>query len=198
MDLGATLAAFVAVFPAELPDKTMVATLVLVARYRHPFAVWVGAAAAFTVHVVVAVVAGGLLGLLPDAVVSIATAVLFAAGAVVLWRSAARSSEGADGDGIEAEPVPASFREAALGSFGVVLVAEWGDLTQIATASLAASTGEPVAVAIGALLALWSVAALAVTAGRLLTERLPVATLQRVAAGVFAALAVLSLAELVA
>jgi Ca2+/H+ antiporter, TMEM165/GDT1 family len=196
---GAAVAAFVAIFPAELPDKTMVATIVLVTRYRQPFAVWVGAAAAFTIHVVIAVVAGGLLSLLPDAVVSIATAVLFAIGAAVLWRSASRAAadEAADAD-VFVDPVPASFREAALGSFGVVLVAEWGDLTQLATASLAASSGEPLATAIGALVALWSVAALAVTAGRALANRLPVALLQRIAAGVFAALAVWSLAEVVA
>ena len=196
VDPGAALAAFVVVFPAELPDKTMVATLVLVTRYRHPFAVWVGAAASFTVHVVIAVVAGGLLSLLPDAVVSIATSALFAAGAVVLWRSASRTAAADEELDTAADPVPASFRQAALGSFGVVLVAEWGDLTQLATASLAASSGEPLATAIGALVALWTVAALAVTAGRALAKRLPVALLQRVAAGVFAALAVWSLVEL--
>jgi putative Ca2+/H+ antiporter (TMEM165/GDT1 family) len=195
VDLGAVLAAFIAVFPAELPDKTMVATIVLVTRYRHPLAVWVGAAAAFTIHVFVAVVAGKLLSLLPDAVVSIATAVLFAGGAVVLWRSATRAAADEELD-TAADPVSASFGEAALGSFGVVLVAEWGDLTQLATASLAASSGEPLATAIGALAALWAVAALAVTTGRALSNRLPIALLQRIAAGVFAALAAWSLAEL--
>ena len=41
------LRAFAAIFPAELPDKTMVASIVLVARYKHPLGVWLGAAAAF-------------------------------------------------------------------------------------------------------------------------------------------------------
>ena len=92
MNLGAAFSTFAAVFPAELPDKTMVATIVLVTRFRRPVAVWVGAAAAFAAHVVVAVAAGGLLSLLPDTVVTIITAALFSAGAVVLvaQRPAAR------------------------------------------------------------------------------------------------------------
>ena len=57
--------AFATVFPAELPDKTMIATIVLVARYRRPLWVWIGAVAAFTVHVTVAVAAGSAIGLLP-------------------------------------------------------------------------------------------------------------------------------------
>jgi putative Ca2+/H+ antiporter (TMEM165/GDT1 family) len=50
MSIRALLAAFATVFPAELPDKTMVATIVLVARYRRPGWVWLGAVLAFTVH----------------------------------------------------------------------------------------------------------------------------------------------------
>ena len=41
----ATIAtAFATVFVAELPDKTMLATIVLSARFRRPLAVWIGAA----------------------------------------------------------------------------------------------------------------------------------------------------------
>jgi putative Ca2+/H+ antiporter (TMEM165/GDT1 family) len=196
VNLGAAFSAFAAVFPAELPDKTMVATIVLVTRYRRPVAVWLGAAAAFAAHVVIAVAAGGLLSLLPDTVVTISTAALFSAGAVVLWRSARRHDAEVDLDAAITGNRVATFGAAALGSFGVVILAEWGDLTQLATASIAASTGEPVAVAVGALLALWTVAALAVTAGRLLAGRLPIALLQRIAAAVFATLAAVTLTEL--
>lgn len=188
MNFSAALKAFLAVFPAELPDKTMIATVVLVTRYQRPLPVWCGAAAAFSVHVVVAVVAGGLLTLLPETVVKVATALLFAVGAVVLWRSASASEDEAELDA--ATPAgPTTARAAAVGSFGVILLAEWGDLTQFATAGVAASTGAPVSVAIGALLALWAVAGLAVTVGRTLARRLPIHALQRAAAGVFAVLA---------
>ena len=59
MSFRALLQAFATVFPAELPDKTMIATIVLVTRYRRPGWVWVGAVCAFAVHVVVAVAAEG-------------------------------------------------------------------------------------------------------------------------------------------
>jgi Ca2+/H+ antiporter, TMEM165/GDT1 family len=203
MDPSAALRAFAAVFPAELPDKTMIATIVLVTRYQRPFPVWCGAAAAFTVHVTVAVAAGGLLTLLPETAVKLATAVLFAVGAVVLWRSARSpdpleaelevEGEQAGGAGGAGGPVVVaglpSARAAVVGSFGVIVLAEWGDLTQFATAGMAASTGEPAMVAVGALLALWAVAALAASVGRQVAARLPIHLIQRAAAGVFALLA---------
>jgi putative Ca2+/H+ antiporter (TMEM165/GDT1 family) len=192
--IGDALRAFAAVFPAELPDKTMVATIVLVARYKHPLAVWAGAALAFAVHVAVAVAAGRLVSLLPDAVVGVVVLVLFSAGAMVLWRSA----DGADAEAAGTVPVRASTRTAVLGSFGVVVLAEWGDLTQLATASLAATSDHPAAVGVGALLALWAVAAIAVTAGQQLVRRVSLTLLHRVAAAIFAGLAAITAAELLA
>lgn len=190
--VGDALRAFAAVFPAELPDKTMVASIVLVARYKHPLAVWCGAALAFTVHVVVAVAAGRLVSLLPETVVGIVVIALFTTGAVVLWRAGAHD----DGEVAGAVPVRASTRTAVIGSFGVIVLAEWGDLTQLATASLAATSTAPVAVGVGALAALWAVAAIAVTAGRHLVARVRLQVLHRVAAAVFAGLAVLTAVEL--
>ncbi len=201
MNFAAAVKAFAAVFPAELPDKTMIATIVLVTRYRRALPVWCGVAAAFAVHVVVAVTAGGLLTLLPEAVVKSATAVLFGTGAMILWRTAASpeplseiETEVVAGRPLQSQFRPTatlpSVRAAVVGSFGVILLAEWGDLTQFATAGMAASTGAPVPVAIGALLALWAVAGLAVTVGRTVAARLPIHLLQRCAAGIFAVLAV--------
>ena len=183
--------AFLAVFPAELPDKTMVATVVLTTRYRRPAAVWIGAAAAFTVHVVVAVTAGRLLTALPEVGVQLGVAALFATGAVLLWRS----DEGIEVAGDLVAP-PSTFLAAVAGSFGVVLLAEWGDLTQLATAGLAARSDAPVWTGLGALAALWTVAAIAATAGTALARRIPVRLLRRIAAVVFATLAVVTLAEL--
>jgi putative Ca2+/H+ antiporter (TMEM165/GDT1 family) len=201
MGLSAALKAFVAVFPAELPDKTMIATVVLVARYQRPLPVWLGAAAAFTVHVVIAVAAGQLLSLLPDTAVIVATATLFVVGAVILWRESRDDGKPDDEDHelgeVEGEATAArSDLSVIAASFGVIVLAEWGDLTQLATAGIAASTGAPVAVAIGALLALWSVAGLAAALGRTIAARLPVHRLQRGAAFVFAGLALLTLSEL--
>ncbi len=81
-----------------------------------------------------------------------------------------------------------SARRAFVTTFAVIFVAEWGDLTQILTAGLAARFHAPVVVGIGAGLALWSVAALAVLASRPL-RRLPAALVRRLSAIVFLALA---------
>src|SRR3954454_5093686 len=85
LDVGATAATFALILPAELPDKTLVATLVLATRYR-PWPVWVGVAAAFVVQSLVAVTAGGLLAQLPRRPVLAVTSALFATGAVILAR----------------------------------------------------------------------------------------------------------------
>jgi hypothetical protein len=70
--------AFALTFLAELPDKSMFASLVLGTRYR-PSWVWAGAASAFTLHMAIAVTAGQLLALLPDQVVKAVVAALFVA-----------------------------------------------------------------------------------------------------------------------
>jgi Ca2+/H+ antiporter, TMEM165/GDT1 family len=187
------LRAFATVFPAELPDKTMIATVVLVARFRRPLLVWLGAVAAFTIHVTVAVAAGSAIGLLPDAVVGSVVAAMFAIGAIVLFRSARSGGEAIEGE----EPVLATTPRAALvGSFALVALAEWGDLTQLATAGLAARSDSPMAIWSGALTALASVAALAATFGREIVARVPIHRINYVASAVFASLAVWSVIEL--
>jgi putative Ca2+/H+ antiporter (TMEM165/GDT1 family) len=186
--------AFITIFPAELPDKTMIATVVLTTRYRRPLLVWLGASAGFAVHVVVAVTTGRLLALLPSIAVDVAAAVLFAAGAVILWRAAPEGSAEPRG---ETAVTVTKRRPIVVASATVILVAEWGDLTQLATAGLAARTADPLFVGIGALAALWAVAALAVTGGAALTRVLPVHLLRRIAAGVFAVLAVFTIVEAV-
>lgn len=197
MSPSALLQALVTVFLAELPDKTMVATIVLVARYRRPLWVWVGAMSAFTVHVVVAVAAGSALALLPEAVVQGVVAVLFTAGAVLLFRAGRRAEAAAELDDADAAPVAGpSVRSAVLGSFGLIVLAEWGDLTQLATASLAASSGEPVATAVGAWLALAAVAGIAATFGRQLVARVPIHRVNFGGAAVFAVLALWTLVDL--
>ena len=195
MDLTVAATAFALVFPVELPDKTFIATLVLATRYR-ALPVWLGVAGAFLVQCAVAVTAGGLLGLLPEAVVGAGAALLFAAGAVVLWRgagsdAAAEATVAAGSD--EATPVQElpGWRVAGT-SFGVLFLAEWGDLSQLLTAGLAARSGDPVSVFAGSWLALVAVAGLAVVLGRTLLRFVSLAVIRRIGAGVCAVLAVLA------
>ena len=102
MDLAAFVVTLVLILPAELPDKTFVATVVLSTRYR-PLVVWLGVSAAFAVQTTIAVTAGQLLALLPRTPVLLVTAALFATGSVLMFRGAGagRPDRGRDrGDGM--------------------------------------------------------------------------------------------------
>ena len=83
--LAGFLVAFGTVFLAELPDKTMVASLVLTTRFHRPLAVWVGVCAAFALHVALAVTIGSLLRRLPDTPVQVVVAVLFRSWTAARW-----------------------------------------------------------------------------------------------------------------
>ena len=194
MVLSVVLTAFVLILPVELPDKTLFATLVLATRFP-PLPVFVGVGTAFGLQVAIAVTAGSLLSLLPGALVSGVVAVLFLAGAVLLWREARKGAEDADAAAQARENT--SFVRAAAISFGVLFAAEWGDLSLLATAGLAARYAEPVSVFIGAWAALLVVSALAVFLGKKLADRLPIATIRRVAAGLFLLFAVVAVVETV-
>jgi putative Ca2+/H+ antiporter (TMEM165/GDT1 family) len=187
------LAAFVLVLPVELPDKTLFATLVLATRFP-ALPVFVGVGTAFGLQVAIAVTAGSLLSLLPEALVTGVVAALFLVGAVVLWRSA---SSGPEDDEAAAAREETSFLRAAAISFGVLFAAEWGDLSQLATAGLAARYDEPVSVFLGAWAALLVVSGLAAFLGRRLADRLPIALIRRVAAVLFGVFAVVAIVETV-
>jgi putative Ca2+/H+ antiporter (TMEM165/GDT1 family) len=198
VDLAVVATTFALIFPVELPDKTFVASLVLATRYR-PLLVWVGVSLAFLVQCVVAVTAGGLLSLLPGPLVVGASALLFLVGAVVLWRGA----KDADTDEAEAEEV---FGGKATGdvhglrvvatSFGVLFLAEWGDLSQLLTAGLAARYQDPVSVFAGSWLALVTVAGLAAVVGRTLLRHVRLGTIRQVGAAVCLVLAGLATYDL--
>jgi putative Ca2+/H+ antiporter (TMEM165/GDT1 family) len=186
--VGVIAAVFIAVFIGELPDKSMFASLVMATRGR-PFSVWLGSAAAFFVHVVIAVSIGvGLFKILPSQVVDFTVALLFGLSAVAAFVSAR-----------EAEPRQQEIiREHRAGrvlatAFIVIFLAEWGDLTQVLIANLAVRYHSALNVGIGAVLALWSVSALAVIGGHGLLSRLPARPLRLATGFVLSGLAVVEL-----
>lgn len=183
---------FGVIFAAELPDKTMVATIVLSTRYR-PLLVWIGVAAAFFVQVAIAVTVGGLLSLAPERVVAAVSGALFAFGAWLLFSGADDDEAAAD----ELDVPPAGPWRSVLTSFAVLFVSEWGDLSQLATAGFAARFADPLSVFVGSFGALATVAGLAVVVGRSLLKVVPEALLRRVAGAVLAVLAVLALVSAV-
>jgi Ca2+/H+ antiporter, TMEM165/GDT1 family len=189
MSLAIAATVFGVIFLSELPDKTALASLILGSRYR-PVYVFTGVAAAFAVHVGLAVAAGSLLALLPHRPLEIVVAILFALGAVLLFRGR-HEDEGGGQIGVRGQP---GFWRVAWTGFIVILVAEFGDLTQIATATLAARYHDPLSVGIGAVLALWAVAAVAIVGGRGLLKVIPLTWITRCAAAIMLVLAGISLA----
>jgi putative Ca2+/H+ antiporter (TMEM165/GDT1 family) len=199
MDLVVVALTFGAIFVVELPDKTFIATLVLSTKFR-PLLVWIGVGLAFAVQTGVAVVLGKAVGLLPDDVVHVGTALMFLVGAVILFRTAGS----ADKDEAESESEYAAKVSTnvngtlkAIGtSFLVLFAAEWGDLSQLLTLSLVAKYDEPVSVFLGAWGALLTVSGLAVILGRVLLDHVRLSVLHYVGAGVCVLMAALTLWEM--
>jgi putative Ca2+/H+ antiporter (TMEM165/GDT1 family) len=186
MSFTAAAATFAAVLPAELPDKTILACLILSSRYR-PSVVFGGAATAFLLQVIIAVAAGGALSLLPHHVIEACAAAVFAVGAVLLLMHREKQDE-EDGDGGR-DGARSGFWPVFGTAFAVVFLAEFGDLTQFLTVSLAARFHDPVSVGIGATLALWVAAGIAVTVGWRLLKLIPMQWMTRGAAVVMLILA---------
>jgi putative Ca2+/H+ antiporter (TMEM165/GDT1 family) len=187
---------FALIVPAELPDKTFIATLVLATRFR-ALPVFIGSAIGLAVQAVIAVGAGSLIALLPRTPVKAVSAAIFAAGAVLMLRSIENPDE--EQKEVEEEIADAPAEPTALRviftSFVVLFLAEWGDLTQLLTASLSAKYNNPSAVLTGSMLGLIAVAALAVTGGKAMLRVLPLDWVRRAAAVAFGAVAVFTALE---
>lgn len=185
MQFAVVFSVFPIIFLGELPDKTMFASLVMSTRGR-PAIVWLGAAAAFVVHVVIAVTVGvALFHLLPHQVLDAVVAGMFLIGAALAWREGVKENEKEE----LVEREVATHRRIAVTAFLVIFLAEWGDLTQILTANLAAHYHDPLSVGVGAVLALWAVAGLAVVSGQTLLRVINISTIRIVTAVVLIALA---------
>ncbi len=170
-----TALVFGVIFLAELPDKTALAGLVLGTRYRASY-VFAGVAAAFLVHVVLAVAAGSVLTLLPQRIVHAVTGLLFLGGAAMLLLSKGEEEEEVK------KPADQTFWKVAGTGFMLILVAEFGDLTQIMTANLAARYDDPISVGLGAVLGLWAVAGLGIVGGKALMKKVPLRLITQIAA----------------
>jgi putative Ca2+/H+ antiporter (TMEM165/GDT1 family) len=186
MDLSIVAVTFGLIFVAELPDKTMIATIVLASKHK-PWPVWIGAAAAMLVNSAVAVGAGRLLELLPHRIVEGVVAALFAAGSLYLLLTREATAE-QHGEREASHEV--SSRNVALTAFGVIIVAELGDLTQILTANLAAHYHRPWSVFTGAAAALVAVVGIGVVGGRALLRVMPLGVIRKIAGVLLAGFAV--------
>lgn len=183
MNFALVATTFGVVLPAELPDKTFIAGVVLSARHR-PFAVWVGTAAGLVLQAGIGVLAGRLLALLPHRVVEAVVTGLFLLGGLylVLLRErkvASSADQLAEEQDKRVGPPPESFLKVALTAFGVVALAEFGDLTQVIVTNFAARYRDPLSVFVGAAAAFLLVSGAGVATGRTLVRYVPLALVRK-------------------
>lgn len=195
-DLVVFLTTFAFILPAELPDKSFIVTLVLATKQKRS-AVWVGASIAFGLQATIAVSAGQLLTKLPHDLVAGIVFMIFAIGAIVLYRSAWKER----GSHLQADQIVAKVQKtwfgAALLTLGIVFTAEWGDITQLSAAANSAATGNALSVGLGAWLAEITVAGLGVWLGHRIKDKLRPDILHLVTAIVLTIFAFVALSELI-
>lgn len=194
MNPGVFLGIVALMFVLELPDKTMIATIVMSSRAR-PWSIVLGASSAFVVQMGIAVGAGGLLTLLPAHVKDVVVAVLFLGGGAYLLISRESEAEEAGEAKGRRERAASRWKEAAT-AFAVIFVAEFGDLTQIQAANLTAKTHQPLEVFLASSIALIAVSFLGAFGGRALERVLPLAWIRRGGGVIFAALGIYTLVSL--
>lgn len=154
--------AFALVAAAEFGDKSQLVCMTLAVRHRH-WPILLGAVFAFAVLNLVAVVFGAAAARwLPDSVVSLAIAVLFAVSGVKVLLSKE------EGEVVEEKSGHGIF----LTTFLMIFFAEFGDKTQLAVAGLGA-TAPPVPIWLGATAALGVTSALGIWAGATLLRKIP-------------------------
>jgi Ca2+/H+ antiporter, TMEM165/GDT1 family len=183
--VGVAAITFGIIFLAEVVDTSGLVTLVLGTRFP---ARWVllGVCAAMAVHVAIAIAAGSLVALLPTRPLEGLIAVIFFVGAVWLL------FEDDDDDEPDIEETPKTPWNVVVTSFGITLLSEFADPTQLLIVALAARYEAPLAVGIGSLLALWAVSALAVYGGNRLQRVVPMRWVTRATAAILIVLGVLT------
>lgn len=175
--LGSLLAALGLVFVAELGDKTQLVALALGARHRLG-PVLAGVTLAYAATNLLSVVVGAILGAaLPTRALGVGGGILFLAFAAWTLLSTGEGSEeglGMTGTGRVIVSVAATM-----------FVAELGDKTMLATATLAAQ-GHPVLVWVGATGGIVLSGSLGVIVGRVTGSRLPEGAVRTASALLFA------------
>lgn len=188
MTIGALLGIFTLMFLLELPDKTMIATIVMSTRAR-PSSVILGASSAFIVQMAIAVTAGGLLAQLPERVKAVIVGLLFLGGAAYLLFVSAEE-ESVEGTRAAETERPAARCKEITTAFGIIFIGEFGDLTQIQAANLVAKTHQPYAVFGASCAALVCVTVLGAYGGQMLQRVLPPKVIRKVGGVIFTGLGI--------
>lgn len=179
---------FFAIFLAELPDKTMFAALLLSTHFQRRLPVWGGVTLGFAAHVLLAVIFGSALSQLPRTPIHLLVGLLFLIGGVMTWRASFSSKD----EKTAKWSASMSNVQVVWTAASVILVTEFGDLTQLATAGFAARFNDPIAVGFGAIAALSSVAGCGILVGAWLQKKVPLHKIQRAAALLFATIGIVT------
>lgn len=170
MSFAVIITVAIVILLAEIPDKTMISTLLLASRYK-TLPVLLGASTAFIAQSALATTIGGLLAHLNHKVISIATSSLFLLGGLWLIFTKERIEE-EKGEKLASKEMK-KFHSIFLIAFVITFLGEIGDLTEIVTANFAASYKAPLSVFIGASLGLVTFAFLGSLSGMALKEKIP-------------------------
>ncbi len=184
LDLTNTTTSFALIAAAEIGDKSQLVCMTLASRHRAAPVMW-GAVAAFALLNTLAVVFGAAIAnWLPEYLVAASVALLFAAFGV-------HALLNHDDDDDDEEVVEKSGHGIFLTTFLLITVAEFGDKTQLAVVAFS-STAQPLAVWLGATLALGFTSALGVWAGRTVLQRIPLNWLHKISGLFFLLLSVVA------
>ncbi len=179
-----SVTSFALIAAAEMGDKSQLVCMTLAARHKALPVMW-GAIAAFALLNTLAVIFGAAIASwLPDFVVAATVALLFA-----LFGIQAVLMQADDDD--DATPTEKSGHSIFFTTFLLITVAEFGDKTQLAVVALS-STAAPLAVWLGATLALASTSALGILAGRTILQKVPLVLLHKISGSIFLLLSVIA------
>ena len=195
MAIGTFAGIMALMFLLELPDKTMIATVVMSTRAR-PSSIVIGASAGFVVQMGIAVAAGSLLTLLAARPKDVVVAALFLGGAAYLFLVPERHEE-REGAVVATREKPGTRWREVSTAFTVIFLGEFGDLTQIQAANLSAKTHQPLLVFVASSVALIAVSFLGAYGGRALQRVVPLRVIRFGGGAVFAGLGVYTLVQAV-
>jgi len=153
----------IAIAIAELGDKTQLSVLLLSSKTTKHLQIFFGVLLAFLIVDGVAIAAGSWITMfIPIYYLKIVSGLVFILFGILILMN--KDDE---------EEKTKSYQNPFITSFFLILLTEWGDKTQIA------------AVLIGSMIALSILSVIAIFFGKLISERISKATINRVAAAVF-------------
>ena len=189
MQIEPLLLTLVSIAVMEFGDKTQLGVLTLSARYKLRAPIFLGAMLAFAIVCTLGVGIGeALLSVLPVWLLSKISGIIFLVLGLLTLRGLEKE---------EAASMIGQKRGPFASTFLVIFASEFGDKTQIATITLAAKFESPLEVLVGALLALGAITALGTLVGERIARIVPMKIIRKIAAAVFMAIGLLTLAGLI-